>query len=180
MGNRSRKVTLEVYINYGYPIHKLDITFAKVHNEVEDVLLRFSKYKWVSTWFEAERVMSRIHRAVKRVFEEHREELEVGGSRVVVTSLKVPNEFVVRTVLMTFTDGVKASMYGVRSEIEECFNKCYVKTTKETALIRISPVSSISELGNQGISVEMLAKRILRRFFIYHAGNVFTVEFRYQ
>jgi len=180
MSNKPRRLALEVHINYGYPIHRLDVTFAKVHNEVEDVLRRFSKYDRASLWFEAERVMERIHRAVKRVFEEYREELEVGGSRVVVTSLKVPNEFVIRTVLVSFTDGVKASMYGVRSEIEERFNEYYVKTTKETALIRISPVSSINELSNQDINLESLTKRILRRIYIYHAGSEFTVELRHM
>ncbi len=61
----TKRVELTVYVNYNYPIHRIDSgimerAFGKVHKEVEGLLNRYGEWVRASSWDEAMKIVNDI------------------------------------------------------------------------------------------------------------------------
>ena len=179
----AKRVGLTVYVNYNYPIHKIDSgimerAFGKVHKEVEELLNRYGEWVRASSWDEAMKIVNDIRSGAEQVFSKYKGEIESDWyhrPRVVVVSFEsygdTMNTF--GSALLAFKNGIQAFMYSVGADVHEFKGRYYLEPFYETAWITTTPLLQLYDLAEP---LEEVARKILDAIYTYHRGTDFEIE----
>jgi len=179
----TKRVELTVYVNYNYPIHRIDSgimerAFGKVHKEVEGLLNRYGEWVRASSWDEAMKIVNDIRSGAEQVFGKYKGEIEgdwYHRPRVVVVSFEPygGTMYTFGSALLAFKSGIQAFMYSVGTDVHEFKGKYYLEPFYETAWITTTPLLQLYDLAEP---LEEVAKKILDAIYAYHKGVDFEIE----